>query len=89
MANASKQNQTFVNLFTREFNDIQKASDNLAALKVKYLAKNPDSTGSILDGNVPAMNTAINDVKNALTNPVIATIAAGFVPTHQEVALDD
>lgn len=84
----SKKVQTVINTVGQQVQFMRDGMDRINEMKVKWAAHNPDVTGTPLDGNVAALNTAVTTLETALNSAVFTGLIAAISPTHENKALD-
>lgn len=87
MPTDSKKVQTLVNRAGKAFIEIRTRIDELKTLRDLFQAQNPDTTDTPLDGNVPALNTIINNLDTEMQKLEAQAMIDGIQPTHVEVGL--
>ncbi len=83
-----KKVQTMVNIVGQAVQEMRDGMTTILAIRVKFNEINPDVTGTPLDGNLAAVNAAINSLDAELGGPVWDGMIAAIVPSHRNKALD-
>ena len=83
-----KKVQTMINIMAEQALEIRASVDKMKAVRVAFQAHSPDVTGTPLDGQVVALNTALNDLETEINSVVWDGVIAAIVPTHKNNALD-
>lgn len=90
MANVpdSKKVQTMINIMANAAQSCRDARDKMLAVRTKFQAINPDITGTPLEGNVAALNSALNALDAELNKAIWTGLIGAKVPSHEGKALD-
>ena len=88
--NSTKVVQSYIQeLIDKVIAPLKEADTNAQALKAKFVAKNPDLTGTnISAANITALNTFISGMNALATGGVVTTLEGKNVPSHGGEALD-
>ena len=93
MASDIKQCQTMVNICGQQITAIRAALETIKDIRTAFLTINPETAGTPLEGNVAFVNTAINDLDDAINtgtnNTVWNQMIASIVPSHRNMALEE
>lgn len=84
----TKKVQTMINIVGQQAEIIDNAVTAMEAVRTLYLAMNPDTTGTPLDGNVAAVNTAINSLRATIDGAAMQLMINSIVPSHRGEALN-
>lgn len=83
-----KKCQTFINKVAASAKAIQDAVAELKTLRLKFQQHNPDTAGTALEGNVPAVNGWINDADSVANAIVADAMIAARKLHHNGTALE-
>lgn len=61
--------------------------EDVGDIKTKFVAVNPDVTGTPLDGNKAAVNQLLTDIQALTDGAVAVAIKAAVVPSHRGESL--
>ena len=84
----NKKVQTMVNVAGQQMLIIRQAISTLQNVRTAYVAANPTITGTVLEGNVSALNTSLNAIDTQAQLAVWDTLISGIVPSHRNEALN-
>lgn len=84
----TKKVQTMINVLAEAAEDVRAAIERMKAVRTKFQAHNPDVTGTPLEGNVAAVNTALNALDTQTSKAIWTQIIAAKVTSHRNRALD-
>lgn len=83
----SKKVQTIINRAADEMIAIRAALVRFQATKALFVAANPSVTGTPLEGNVTALNTALTALQAEADKAIWTGLIAARVPSHRGEAL--
>lgn len=83
-----KKVQTMINKMGQNAQIIRDAIADMKAVRTAFQTHNPDVTGTPLDGNVTAVNNALNVLDTEINKAVWTGMIAAIVPSHRNKALD-
>jgi len=83
----TKKVQTMINVAADQLTVIRAALDTLQAVKDRFVAADPDVTGTPLEGNVAALNSALADLQAEGDRQIWSDLIAAKVPSHRGEAL--
>ena len=84
-----KKAQTFINVVGRKVATMRALRDDITAMRTKYQTQSVDPTGTPLEGNEAALNSAINSLSTALDVATFTGLINATVSTHNDNALDE
>ncbi len=84
----NKKVATMVNIVGQEALVMRDAMTRIMAVRTKFQVVNPDVQGTPLEGNLSAVNAAIDALSADLSGPVWDGMIAAIVPSHKNTALD-
>ena len=84
-----KKCQTMINIVAQEVQKLQASATRLDTLRSLFVAHAPDTTGTPLDGHLPAISNWIDSVRAAADSAVPNAFLAHVVPTHRDKALGE
>ena len=79
-----KRAMTLNNVLAREAQKLQAIAAKLNDIKARYDAATPPivTTGTVLQGNLTAINAWLTSVNSAANAAIVATIISNVSPTH-------
>ncbi len=83
----TKKVQTMINVLADQMTIIRSAVATMVAVKTAYITINPDPTGTPLQGNVAAVNTALTALKSETDKALWTTLIKAKVPSHTNNAI--
>ena len=86
---AKKQCQTFINTIGQQAEAIKAAAVIMQDMRAKFIAADPDITGTPLDGKTAQASAWIDSVVAAADSVVATAFVNAIVPTHRNHALDE
>jgi hypothetical protein len=84
----TKKVQTMVNITGQQMQAIRAAVQAIKDVRTAFNTHNPDVTGTVLDGNLAALNSSLNAIDTEVAKAVWTNLIAAVVPTHRGRALD-
>lgn len=84
----TKKCQTMINIVAQQMVIIRAAVDAIETVRDTFTTINPDTTGTVLDGNLTAINSAITDLKAETDKALWTGLIAAEVPSHRNAALE-
>ncbi len=88
----TKKCQTLINVAAQQIAIVRAAIETIKTVRTTFQTVDPDTTGTALEGNLAAINTAISqldDVANAGANGAVWDgMIAAAVPSHRSAALE-
>lgn len=87
MAGNTKQVQSYVNKLADAAKRARQARDDMLAVRTLFVAANPDTTGTAVDGNEATISAAINALDTEVSKGIWTQIIAAEVPSHRGEAL--
>ena len=84
----TKKVQTMVNIVGQQMIIIRVAMARIEAVKAAFTTANPDVTGTPLEGNIAAVNSAITALKAEVDAALWTQLIAAIVPSHRNKALE-
>lgn len=88
MVSDIKKVQTMINVLADQMTIIRSAVDTMVAVKTAYIAINPDTTGTPLEGNVATVNSALKALKAQTDSAVWTAMINAKVPSHRGEAIE-
>ena len=88
MVAESKKVQTLVNVVADQAATISDAVGKLLAIRVRFNSVNPDVRGTVLAGNLSALNTSLNAISTEINKQVWVDLINSRIPSHRNKALD-
>lgn len=89
----TKKCQTMINIVGQQIRIIRDALDTMKDVRATFTAIGPDTTGTPLEGNILLINTAINDLDDAINTGINSTVwtqmIAAIVDSHRNMALEE
>lgn len=82
-----KKVQTMINAVARQMRAIRAAVAEIANVRTRFQAANPDVTGTPLEGNVTALNNAFNALQNETDKAIWTALIAEEIESHRGEAL--
>lgn len=87
MVSDTKKVQTVVNRAADLAEAVRATVEDFKALRTLFQTANPDTTGTVLENNLTALNTSLNVIDTEISKPVWDTIITAKAPTHRGKAL--
>ncbi len=84
----TKKVQTMVNVAGQQMEIIRSAVTTMESMKTAFQAHDPDVTGTPLEGNVSALNSALTALRTEVDSAVWTGLIAAIVRSHRNKALD-
>ena len=84
----SKKVQTMINVLAASVEEVRDAVARMKAVRVKFQTHNPSVVGTPLEGNVAAVNSALNALDAEVSKALWTQLIAAKVPSHRNRALD-
>ncbi len=84
----SKKVQTLVNVIGQQTQVIRDAVDKIKEMRTTFTAVSPDVTGTPLEGNLAAVNSAIDSLDTEIAGPVWTGMIDAICPSHRNKALE-
>ncbi len=84
----NKKVQTMVNVLGGAAEDVRAAVAKMKAVRVKFQTHNPSVAGTPLEGNIAAVNVALNALDAEAVKALWTQLIAAKVPGHSNKALD-
>lgn len=83
----TKKVQTMINRTALAMQKVREGVSEMEEVKALFQTANPDVTGTPLDGNITAVNTALTSLKAESDKDIWSTMIAAIVPSHRGEAL--
>lgn len=87
MVSDSKKIQSLINLVGRSILVCRLERDNILAARSLYQLANPVITGTVLDGNIASINTAINSLDTIVDDVAFNLLVNNIIESHRGKAL--
>ena len=87
MAQDKKKVQTLINRAGDAMVEVRAALVVINDYKDRFVAANPDVTGTALEGNVAALNSALTALTAEVDKPIWTALIDAKVPSHRGEAL--
>lgn len=87
MSQDKKKVQTLINRAGDAMVEVRAAVAIINDYKDRFVAANPDVTGTTLEGNVPALNSALTALTAEVDKPIWTALIDAKVPSHRGEAL--
>jgi len=84
-----KKCQTLINIIGQQAQAVQTAAVIMQEMRAKFIAHDPDTTGTPLEGKVTQASAWIDSVVAAADSVVATAFINAIVPTHRNHALDE
>jgi len=85
----TKKVQTMINQMAREIEICRAAHARMVIVRDFYTTVNPDPTGTALEGNVAAVNTAINSLGTEIDTVLWDGMISAKSPSHRSMAMEE
>lgn len=84
----TKKVQTMINIVGQQMLIVQAAVSAILDVRAAYLAAAPDITGTALEGNISAINSAINTINTDANSATWDSLINSIVPSHNNNGLN-
>ncbi len=84
----TKKVQTMINIVGQEMVAVRESMSRMEAVRTRYNAHSPSTVGTPLDGNLTAVNNAMDALKAEVDKAVWTQMIAAIVSSHKNKALD-
>jgi hypothetical protein len=84
-----KKCQTMINVVAEVMVEIRAGVARMEAVKALFETVNPDVTGTVLEGNLATVNSALAALKAEAELQIWSDLIAAYVPSHRGAALEE